>query len=122
MESTKNVDNNYSFKNKFNNIFGWKVKEGKAFPPDFEFPDCVWERIDFFAAEYENGLTFEGALRFTLAYDEKECKKDWSCGGASDWLPVTEDFKNWRDSIMDKSMELAVALIYGPAKEEEAEN
>lgn len=107
-----------NMKKTMNNIFGWSIQDEKVVPPNFDFPDCVWERIDFFASQYEDGLTFEGALRFVLAYNEQECIDNYDVGGCDDWLPVTQEFKEWRDSYRDRSMELAVALIYGPSKSE----
>ncbi|MGP2465540.1 hypothetical protein [Lactiplantibacillus plantarum] len=57
-------------------IYGWSVKDGKCVPPKIIFPKPVVERIEYFAAEMENGLTFQGALEFIFAGDEKSVKKN----------------------------------------------
>lgn len=105
-------------KRKMNNIFGWKIEDGKVSPPKFDFPDFVWDRIEMSASEFENGLTFTGALKAVLAYDEKKSEEEWDLGACTEWVPVTQEFIKWRDNQPDVSMELAVALIYGSTRPE----
>jgi len=72
-------------------VYGWSVKDGKCVPPKIIFPKPVADRIEYFAEEMENGLTFQGALEFIFAGDEKKCKED--CEQFMDWLPVSDGFK-----------------------------
>lgn len=94
------------------NIFGWTANESQPVPPKFDLPDYVWDRVEFFSAGFEDGLTYTGCLKFVLAYDEKECEKLFRIGDPRPWLPVSEDFKKWRDQYAMREMELAAVLIY----------
>ncbi|MDV9114977.1 hypothetical protein [Lactiplantibacillus plantarum] len=57
-------------------IYGWSVKDGKCVPPKIIFPKPVVERIEYFAEEMENGLTFQGALEYIFARNEEHCKEE----------------------------------------------
>lgn len=101
-------------------IYGWSVKDGKCVSPKIIFPKPVVERIEYFAEEMENGLTFQGALEFIFAGDEKKCKEE--CEQFMDWLPVSDSFREWRDDdflYSFKEAQVMLALIYGNYQVEE---
>lgn len=101
-------------------IYGWSVKDGKCVPPKIIFPKPVAERIEYFAEEMENGLTFQGALEYIFAGNEKKCKEE--CEQFMDWLPVSEEFEKWRDDYFSynfKEAQVMLALIYGNYQVEE---
>ena len=107
---------NEEFKEKMNkslsNIYGFKVEDGKVQPPSFELPDYVWERVKFFTKYFEDGMTFYGCLNLVLAYEEEDCKQKFLFGATEEWLPVSEDFKKWRDEYAMREMELAAVILY----------
>lgn len=95
-------------------VYGWSVKDGKCVPPKIIFPKPVADRIEYFAEEMENGLTFQGALEYIFARDEEKCKED--CEQFMDWLPVSDGFKKWSDDYFSynyKEAQVMLALIYG---------
>lgn len=91
---------------------------------DFDFsilPKFVRQRADFFAKQTADGLSYFGALKATMAYEYEvsEIKKEIEFGGS--WLPVSDEFKNWRDSYLGKNskqMIVALYLIYGEPVED----
>lgn len=98
------------YKALINKIWGMKV----AWHPDF--PTAVVERVEYFIDEMDDGLSFTGALESVLAYHEHDQKELYEQGG-SEWLPVSQEFKNWRDDNPSlyglKEMAIALSLIYG---------
>lgn len=99
-----------------NNIYKFEIKNGNAMPPEPKLPDCVVERLNFFMPMREEGMTFLGILNCVLAIDEEQAKKDYSFGAVEDWLPVTDEFRKWRDDYpasVYHQMEIAVAILYG---------
>ncbi|WP_420999966.1 hypothetical protein ACOJIU_11910 [Carnobacterium maltaromaticum] len=109
-----------------NHIYKFKIEDGKVKPPTIDFPEFVRERVRFFGKYSESGMNFLGALNLIFAYDEQESKKEFELGAYEDWMPVTDEFKEWRTSISSlRQMEVAVALLYGFEgidNEEESEN
>ncbi|MCY9806551.1 hypothetical protein OXT66_03175 [Lentilactobacillus senioris] len=110
------------YKNELKVIFGWSVDEenGKPKVPLIIFPDAVADRIKFFVDQMGDGLLFTGALNFIFAYDEERDKQDCEEGG--EWLPVSDEFKEWRDKHFADNHEIVVALgmMYGYLPESEA--
>ena len=103
-----------SFMKMAKSIYGWSVNDGKCVPPKITFPKPVVERIEYFSKEIENGLTFQGALEFIFARDEKRCKEE--CEQFMDWLPVSDRFREWLDGDFLYSLkeeQIMLALIYG---------
>ena len=102
------------------NISGWRINEqGKIQSPEIHLPRAVIERIQHFNRFYEE-INVLYLQMFVLAYDEVEAKK-FFCTQFSErsWLPVSEDFKAWRDEMNNSHQtEIAVALIYGGELEE----
>ncbi len=102
------------------NILGWEIDEKGSFQsPEIHLPRAVIERVQHFKKFYEEINDFYLQM-FILAYDEVEVKKLF-CTQFSEkkWLPVSEDFKAWRDEVNDcHPTEIAVALIYGGELEE----
>lgn len=100
-----------------NNIYGFKVKDNKVVPPMVKLPDSVVERINYFQPFREEGLTFIGLMNWILAYEEEKTKSDYETNiSVVDWLPVSNEFKHWRDSIEQMhfgEMQIAVAILYG---------
>lgn len=107
----------------YGNIYGFKiVKEGgndTIKPPKMNLPDFVKERIDYFASEMEDGLTFTGAFQAILASWETEEErnafiKNWDFGSVKEWEDPSDEFVKWRDEFHSKAdMQVAVAIIYG---------
>lgn len=116
--------NLYGINQSFKNISGFTVVEingeHKVKSPKAVMPVCAKERI-LFACKYMDDwrLSFSNALNIVLAYNEIESEKIFSCGAwVGDWLPVTEEFKQWRDGpCVFREAEIAVALLYGTCNE-----
>lgn len=100
-----------------------KVLWDKEHNFDFSIlPNFVRQRADFFAKQMADGLSYFGALEATMAYEEAESKKEIEMGGS--WLPVSDEFKNWRDGFLGygmKQMIVALYMIYGIPNETEKE-
>lgn len=101
-------------------VYGWKVKDGKCVPPakNHPLPEFVQKRIDWVSNEIQNGmLTFRGAFKMLLDIDDEEdLKKDWEFGASSDYMPVSDEYRNWlNDPILGniRSVALMIAVIYG---------
>jgi hypothetical protein len=106
------------------NIYKFEIKDGIAIPPKPQLPDFVVERLNYFVPFQKDGLTFMGVLEMVLAEDEERAKKDFF-GGGTGWLPVTDEFKKWRDDYpfcLYHQMEIAVAIMYGFVGQEESED
>lgn len=92
-----------------NDLFS--IREGGVLKQDL--PKCVRERIDWAAnIEEDSGLSYIGALRAVLAEEsDTEIREELSF----DWLPVTKEFIDWRDTVAFsiKQMQIAAELIYG---------
>ncbi|MGE9901938.1 hypothetical protein [Lactobacillus johnsonii] len=62
-------------------------------------------------------LTFRGAFKMLLDIDDEEdLKKDWEFGASSDYMPVSDEYRNWlNDPILGniRSVALMIAVIYG---------
>lgn len=108
-----------SFRKALNNIYGWTIKKGEPVPPKMNLPKCVKDRIKWVLPEEENGLTLLGAMQSILAYDEGKAKRDWNMGAAAEWLPVSDDFTQWRDKTPLAELQIAVELIYGSEEDDE---
>ncbi|MGG5359360.1 hypothetical protein [Enterococcus sp. DIV0240a] len=107
-------------KKSFNNVYGFKIVEedgkNEIQSPRMDLPECVKERIKFFGKYSEDGLSFSGCIELIMAEDEEKAKKEFESGAYEDYLPASEEFKQWRDEIALRNlhqMEIAVALIYG---------
>lgn len=97
-----------------NHIYKFEIENEKVKPPTIEFPDHVKDRVNFFCKYIIDGLTFIGCLNFILAYDEEEQKKEFEIGAYEDWMPISQEFKEWRDMVgVLRDQELAVAILYG---------
>jgi len=71
----------------------------------------------------DEGLTFYGGYTAVLAYEEDQAREDFEFGGT--WLPVSDEFKAWRDDGFAgsfKEMQIALALIYAYEEEEDNED
>ena len=78
-----------------------------------KLPKCVTNRLDWVREYMDEGLTFYGGYTAVLAYEEDQAREDFEFGGT--WLPVSDEFKAWRDEGFDRSfkeMQIALALIY----------
>ncbi len=102
------------------NIYKFTVFEedgkNKVRAPKMDLPEFVKERIKFFGKYSEDGLSFLGCINLIMAEDEEKAKKEFEIGSYEDYLPASEEFKQWRDEIALRNlhqMEIAVALIYG---------
>ena len=95
-------------------VYGWKVKDGKCVPPakNHPLPEFVQARIDWVSHEIEMGLTFQGAFRALLDIDdEKALKEDWELGAASDYMPVSDKYREWlQDPILHDIRQVAVMV------------
>ncbi len=105
-------------------IYRWFYEGGKIHPPKMDLPKAVKERLEFFLDQTDFGLTYLGCLEAVLAYDEEKVKKEIEMGG--DWLPVSKEFKEWRDGTgselpyhSSKEQIIALALIYGWSDDDE---
>lgn len=81
-------------------------------------PEFVQKRIDWVSNEIQGGmLTFRGAFKMLLDIDDEEdLKKDWEFGASSDYMPVSDEYRNWlNDPILGniRSVALMIAVIYG---------
>ena len=106
------------------NIYGFKILavdgEQKIKPPKADMPEEVKKRIRFFTKYREQGLMFLSCLNFILAYDEVEQKTSFESTAYEDWLPVTEEFSQWRDELFaEREAEVAIAILFGTCEEDE---
>lgn len=106
------------------NIYGFKILavdgEQKIKPPKADMPEEVKKRIRFFTKYREQGLMFLSCLNFILAYDEVEQKTSFESTAYEDWLPVTEEFSQWRDELFtERESEVAIAILFGTCEEDE---
>lgn len=98
------------------NIYNFKIENGIPVLR-MDLPDFVKERIEYFRKERFNQLTFIGHLDCVLAYDEEDAKEEFMLNNEIDWLPVSEEFKEWRDTYQNiRQVEVATAIIYGTYK------
>lgn len=115
-----NEDTMFEIETSLKNVYGWKVVGSEATPPEMIMPQCAKDRIAHFWEFQEYGLSFLGCLKFILADDEEECKKEFEWGMGDDWLPPSEDFKLWRNRLRNmRELEVAAYLLYGPLLEKE---
>lgn len=104
-----------------NAVHGFEIVNGKIEPPKYDLPDFIIERINYFAKHSGEGLTFYGCLSSILAYDEEECKKQYQLGAPDEWLPVSDEVKDWFYKMgVPGEMLVTVKLLYGlrPTKSE----
>lgn len=120
-----NIDEN--FRQELQAIFAFETKDGKTEMPDGNLPDFAKKRCDWALQFVDMGLNFLGELEFALALDETEAKKEFEIGASvKDWMPVSEEFRNWINGPYNSmhQMRVALYLIYGDSNsscEEEAE-
>lgn len=110
-----------------NNVYKFTIFEengkNRVRAPKMDLPECVKERIKFFGKYSEDGLSFLGCMDLIMAEDEEKAKKEFEIGAYEDYLPASEEFKQWRDEIALRNlhqMEIAVALIYGMGEDNDA--
>lgn len=103
------------WKESYRGVFGWSVSDdGRCVPPAQHFPAFVIERLKWAERWAADGLTFQGAFDAILANNEDVMKKEFELCG--DWLPTTEEFREWRDApaiSRTRQMQIAVAMLYG---------
>lgn len=100
----------------YKDIFNLNVYDGKVVATDFNIPDFARKRAAYFLQIEE--LTFVGLIDLILAYDEQEAADE--CRDVAEWLPTTEEFRQWRDSLPITGLEMLMAayLIYGKQYED----
>ena len=91
--------------------------DGKCSPPakNFPLPDFVQARIDWLSDEMQRGgLTFQGAFKMLLDIDDEEdLKKDWEFGASSDYMPVSDKYREWlQDPILHDIRRVAVMVAF----------
>ena len=96
-------------------VYGWKVEDGKCVPPakNHSLPEFVQKRIDWVSNEIQGGmLTFRGAFKMLLDIDdEKALKEDWELGAVSDYMPVSDKYREWlQDPILHDIRRVAVMV------------
>ena len=115
-----NEDTILEIETSLKNVYGWTVSNGEAERPKMIMPQCVKDRITHFWEFQEYGLSLFGCLKFILADDEEECKKEFEWGCGDDWLPPSEEFKKWRYRLRNmRELEVAAYLLYGPLSDKE---
>lgn len=114
-------------------VYDWKVNEknGKIDPSTVRhtLPKFVRNRLNWLRKESQvnPGLTYTGSLLMMLGTqkDEKELKDDWDMGAASDYLPFSEEYKEWIDDPFcsnARQMAIALALIFGFKDDDDESN
>lgn len=105
-----------SVKESYRWAYDWRVVDGKCSPPamNFPLPDFVQARIDWASHEMQAGmgLTFQGAFRALLDIDdEKSIREDWECWGLSEYMPVSDKYREWlQDPILHDIRRVAVMV------------
>lgn len=95
-------------------VYGFEIVDGKIEVPKYDLPEAVKERIEYFAKQSEDGLSFYGCLSSILAYNEDECKEQYQLGATEEWLPVSDEFRNWIDRMgTPGEMLVVVKMLYG---------
>lgn len=106
-----------AFKERMDGVYGWSVKGDKVEPPKHTFPKAVKDRADYFAEMSQDGMTFLGCLDCIFSNEEPE---DYSWGASKDWLPKSEEFKEWE--ALGRSLaqsEVAIYLLFDNWEEDE---
>ena len=107
-------------KEKTDGIYGWSIKDGKVEPPKHTFPKAVKDRADYFAEMFEDGITLVGCLDCIFS-NEKPDDYDW--GASKDWLPKSEEFKEWESQGLGLAQcEMAIYLLFDNWEEKDADN
>ena len=124
MSKNNNLGDLDTIKQSFKNIWGFTIVEEngeqKIKAPEAIMPEAVKERIRFFTKYREDGMNFHGCLNCILAFDEELQKKEFAFGAYEDWLPLTQEFIEWRDTYFaDRSGEVATAILYGTCEDGE---
>ena len=57
----------------------------------------IFERVEWGKKSLEDGLTPMGYVKIVLGEEEEQLKKEFEFGASEDWLPVSDEFKTWRD-------------------------
>ncbi|MGM0169883.1 hypothetical protein IGI39_004906 [Enterococcus sp. AZ135] len=97
-----------------NAVFGFEIVDGKIEPPKYNLPKAVEDRINYFGKQSEDGLSFFGCISAILAYDDEECKKQYQLGAVEEWLPMTEEARQWFNQMgTPGEMLVVVKLLYG---------
>ena len=100
-----------SLKEKWDGVYGWSIKDGKAEPPKHTFSKAVKDRADYFAEMLGGGMTFLGCLDCIFSDEEPE---DYSLGAYKEWLPKSEEFKEWESQGPGLAQcEIAIYLLFG---------
>lgn len=110
-----------SFDEMMISIYGWKVKNNEAIPPRCILPECVRERIRYFARMATFGMSFMGCMEFILTDKDEELNevKKFDEISPVNWLPVSDEFQKWYETThinMQQQM-VAVALLYNTYEE-----
>ena len=58
----------------------------------------IYERVEWGKRTLEDGITPIGYVKIILGENEEQLKEDFEFGASEDWLPVSDEFKIWRDS------------------------
>ena len=80
---------------------------------NFPLPDFVQARIDWLSDAMEHGgLTFQDAFRMLLDIDdEKSLKEDWELGAVSDYMPVSEEYKEWLENPILRDFRRVAVMV-----------
>lgn len=104
-------------------VYGWSVNDkGQCVPPTPVYPKAVRERVQWAIGYMQEGLTYAGAFDAVMANNEALDHHNFELGG--DWLPVTDEFRAWRDEPFMGSihaMQIALSLLYGDPTEEDGD-
>lgn len=90
-----------TFEKTMNSIYKWSIKDGKIDPPKSELPECIKERVRWLLSlannDYIPGISFLGQIESVLPDpdEEEKHKKDWESGSFTDWLPLSDEYKQY---------------------------
>lgn len=99
-------------------VFGIETKNGKPITPNGDLPEFAKKRCDWARKYADTGLNFFDQLTIVLAFDEDLAKKKFKRGALPEnWMPVTEEFRNWVQSTWSnlRQKRVALYLIYANA-------
>lgn len=106
-------------------VYGWHLENGLITKPDFNFPDCVIERLQWInKVAKQTELTFIGAVNLLFGIDnEPDIQDEFTYNTSIPYQTMTDEYKSWlntgdfRRSTLHQQA-LMLALIYGLSEHE----
>lgn len=87
-----------------------------------KLPKCVVERLEWISKVIkDDGIKPIGSVEMVLAYEPKKNKEAFEFGSSHDWLPVTNEFIEWRQQATRTAELLIIGALFFVPYEVESE-